>query len=166
MPINPSGNQAAITSSAEGHHAEAASRLLLDQNTDKWSVMIVNALCAKPLRFNGIKRSLDGVMKKALTQSLRRLERIGMLARWVIPTSQVAVEYSITPLGRTLESPFRPCSAGRSSTRPPSCKPKPSSTRAPLRAAKLTTAALSIGFDFVLQTGCFRAYGVLFQEAS
>jgi DNA-binding HxlR family transcriptional regulator len=87
--------------------AEHASRLLLDQITDKWSVLILNALCEKPLRFNEIKRSLDGITQKALTQSLRRLERSGILARRVIPSSQVAVEYSITPLGRTLEKPFK-----------------------------------------------------------
>ena len=83
-----------------------SSRLLLDQITDKWSVLILMALCEKPLRFNEIKRCLDGVTQKALTQSLRRLERSGILARRVIPSSQIAVEYSITPLGRTLEGPF------------------------------------------------------------
>ncbi len=42
-----------------------------------------------------------------MTQALRRLERNGILDRRVIPSSQIAVEYSITPLGRTLEEPFR-----------------------------------------------------------
>lgn len=83
-----------------------SSRLLLDQITDKWSVLILMALCEKPLRFNEIKRCLEGVTQKALTQSLRRLERSGILARRVIPSSQIAVEYSITALGRTLEGPF------------------------------------------------------------
>lgn len=83
-----------------------SSRLLLDQVTDKWSILILAALCARPLRFNDIRRSLDGVTQKTLTHSLRRLERSGILARRVIASSQVAVEYSITPLGRTLEGPF------------------------------------------------------------
>lgn len=82
------------------------SRMLLDQITDKWSVLILAALCRKPLRFNEIRRALSGVTQKALTQSLRRLERSGILSRRVIPSSQVAVEYSVTPLGRTLEGPF------------------------------------------------------------
>jgi DNA-binding HxlR family transcriptional regulator len=69
-------------------------------------VLILTALCKKPLRFNELKRCLDGITQKALTQALRRLERNGILARRVIPSSQVAVEYSITPLGRTLEHPF------------------------------------------------------------
>jgi DNA-binding HxlR family transcriptional regulator len=86
---------------------EDSSRLLLDQITDKWSVLILTALCKKPLRFNEIRRCLDGITQKALTQSLRRLERSGILSRRVIPSSQVAVEYSVTPLGRTLEGPFK-----------------------------------------------------------
>lgn len=90
----------------EVHGLDTSNRLLLDQITDKWSVLILTALCKQPLRFNEIKRCLDGITQKALTQSLRRLERSGILARRVIPSSQVAVEYSITPLGRTLEGPF------------------------------------------------------------
>ncbi len=92
---------------ANVYRADCSSRLLLDQITDKWSVLILAALCKQPLRFNEIRRRLDGITQKALTQSLRRLERSGILARRVIPASQVAVEYSITPLGRTLEEPFR-----------------------------------------------------------
>lgn len=87
--------------------ADCSSRLLLDQITDKWSVLILGSLCEKPLRFNEIRRRLDGITQKALTQSLRRLERSGILARRVIASSQVAVEYSITPLGATLEEPFK-----------------------------------------------------------
>jgi len=87
--------------------ADCSSRLLLDQITDKWSVLILGSLCEKPLRFNEIRRRLDGITQKALTQSLRRLERSGILARRVIASSQVAVEYRITPLGGTLEEPFK-----------------------------------------------------------
>ena len=87
--------------------ADCSSRLLLDQITDKWSVLILGSLCEKPLRFNEIRRRLDGITQKALTQSLRRLERSGILARRVIASSQVAVEYSITPLGGALEEPFK-----------------------------------------------------------
>jgi DNA-binding HxlR family transcriptional regulator len=82
-------------------------RVLLDQITDKWSILILTALCPGPMRFNEIKRDLDGITQKALTQTLRRLERSGILGRRVIPASQVAVEYSITPLGRSLEKPFQ-----------------------------------------------------------
>jgi DNA-binding HxlR family transcriptional regulator len=96
-PIDP-------TQAGEG--VDCSSRFLLDQIADKWSVLILAALCKKPLRFNELKRCLDGITQKALTQALRRLERNGILARRVIPSSQIAVEYSITSLGRTLEHPF------------------------------------------------------------
>jgi DNA-binding HxlR family transcriptional regulator len=87
--------------------ADCSSRLLLDQIADKWSVLILAALCDSPLRFNALKRRLEGITQKALTQSLRRLERNGIVARRVIPVSPVAVEYRITPLGRTLQQPFQ-----------------------------------------------------------
>ncbi|MFZ3483977.1 winged helix-turn-helix transcriptional regulator [Sphingomonas sp. 3-13AW] len=87
--------------------ANCPSRLLFDQIADKWSMMVLTVLDAGPLRFNAIKRQLQGVTQKALTQCLRRLERNGLLFRRVIPVSPVAVEYEITPLGRTLLPPFR-----------------------------------------------------------
>jgi DNA-binding HxlR family transcriptional regulator len=95
-----------IAPTLAGEGVDCSSRFLLDQIADKWSVLILAALCKRPLRFNELKRCLDGITQKALTQALRRLERNGILARRVIPSSQIAVEYSITPLGRTLEHPF------------------------------------------------------------
>jgi DNA-binding HxlR family transcriptional regulator len=92
--------------SRETFMAACPSRLILDQITDKWSILILAALRGGPLRFNQIKRSLEGITQKALTQCLRRLERNGIVARRIIPLSPVAVEYSITPLGRTLKEPF------------------------------------------------------------
>ena len=86
--------------------ANCPHRLLIDQVTDKWSVLILTALDERALRFNGLKRRLTGVTQKALTASLRRLERNGLVARRVVSLSPVAVEYRITPLGRTLLTPF------------------------------------------------------------
>ena len=83
------------------------SRLLFDQIADKWSMMVLTVLDGGPMRFNAIKRQLEGVTQKALTQCLRRLERNGLVSRRVIPTSPVAVEYEITPLGRSLQTPFK-----------------------------------------------------------
>ena len=83
------------------------SRLLFDQIADKWSMMVLTVLDSGPMRFNAIKRELEGVTQKALTQCLRRLERNGLVSRRVIPVSPVAVEYEITPLGRTLQPPFK-----------------------------------------------------------
>ncbi|HBN50039.1 MULTISPECIES: winged helix-turn-helix transcriptional regulator [Thalassospira] len=83
------------------------SRELLDQIADKWSMMILAVLAEGPLRFNAIRRGLEGITQKALTQTLRKLERNGIVARHVIATSPVAVEYEITDLGRSLVGPFK-----------------------------------------------------------
>jgi DNA-binding HxlR family transcriptional regulator len=81
-------------------------RPILDQIANKWSVMILTVVCAQPARFNAIKRRLRGITHKALTEALRRLERNGLISREVISTAPVAVEYSLTPLGRSLQQPF------------------------------------------------------------
>jgi DNA-binding HxlR family transcriptional regulator len=86
---------------------DCPSRLLFDQIADKWSMMILTVLDGGPQRFNAIRRRLEGVTQKALTQCLRRLERNGLVERHVIASSPVAVEYQITPLGRTLQAPFK-----------------------------------------------------------
>ena len=88
-------------------HANCPSRMILDQVADKWSVLILAALRDGPLRFNMMKRRLEGITQKSLTQALRRLERNGIVARRVIATSPVAVEYSVTPLGETLKGAFQ-----------------------------------------------------------
>lgn len=87
--------------------ASCPSRLLFDQIADKWSMMVMTVLDNGPMRFNAIKRELEGITQKALTDCLRRLERNGLVERRVIPTSPVGVEYEITPLGRTLQPPFK-----------------------------------------------------------
>ncbi|WP_328498760.1 helix-turn-helix transcriptional regulator [Streptomyces sp. NBC_00414] len=84
---------------------DCPSRPILDQIADKWSVMAMAAI-EEPRRFNEIKRRLEGVTQRVLTHTLRRLERNGMIARRVLPTSPVGVEYSLTPLGRSLQEPF------------------------------------------------------------
>lgn len=87
--------------------ADCAARSFFDQVANKWSVMILTILTERPTRFNELRRRLEGVTHKALTQALRRLERNGLVARTVLATSPVAVEYSITSLGQTLQTPFR-----------------------------------------------------------
>ncbi|HEV2502735.1 MAG TPA: helix-turn-helix domain-containing protein [Mesorhizobium sp.] len=86
--------------------ADCAARSFFDQVANKWSVMILTVLIEKPTRFNEFRRRLEGITHKALTQALRRLERNGLIARKVFPTSPVSVEYSITELGRTLQVPL------------------------------------------------------------
>ncbi len=86
---------------------DCPSRLLFDQIADKWSMMVLTVLDGGPLRFNAVKRLLEGVTQKALTQCLRRLERNGLVSRRIIPVSPVGVLYEITPLGRSLQVPFK-----------------------------------------------------------
>lgn len=86
--------------------ADCAARSFFDQVANKWSVMILTLLAERPARFNEMKRRLQGVTHKALTQALRRLERNGLIQRKVLATSPIAVEYAITQLGRTLQVPF------------------------------------------------------------
>ncbi|MFE5601415.1 winged helix-turn-helix transcriptional regulator [Streptomyces coelicoflavus] len=85
--------------------SDCPSRPILDQIADKWSMMVM-AVLTEPRRFNEIKRRLDGVTQRVLTQTLRRLERNGMVERRVLPTSPVGVEYSLTPIGESLREPF------------------------------------------------------------
>ncbi|MYV96799.1 helix-turn-helix domain-containing protein [Streptomyces sp. SID3343] len=87
------------------YRSDCPSRPILDQIADKWSMMVM-AVLEKPRRFNDIKRHLEGVTQRVLTQTLRRLERNGMIVRRVLPTSPVGVEYSLTPLGESLREPF------------------------------------------------------------
>ncbi|CAB3733710.1 winged helix-turn-helix transcriptional regulator [Paraburkholderia rhynchosiae] len=87
--------------------SDCPSRALFDQIADKWSMMVLAVLDDGPQRFNAIRRRLEGVTQKALTQSLRRLERNGLISRTVVSLSPVAVQYQITPLGHTLQPPLR-----------------------------------------------------------
>ncbi|MFD4635944.1 winged helix-turn-helix transcriptional regulator [Lentzea sp. NPDC058436] len=84
---------------------DCPSRPILDQVADKWSMMAL-AVLERPTRFNEIKRQLDGVTQRVLTQTLRRLERNGLIRRRVLETSPIGVEYSLTPLGESFRAPF------------------------------------------------------------
>ncbi|SFW76145.1 winged helix-turn-helix transcriptional regulator [Amycolatopsis australiensis] len=81
-------------------------RQLLDRIGDQWTVLIVGALKAGPLRFTEIARRVDGISQKVLTQTLRSLVRDGLLTRTAYPTIPPKVEYELTPLGRTLSEPL------------------------------------------------------------
>lgn len=87
------------------YRADCPSRVILDQIADKWSMMVLTVL-REPRRFNAIKRRLDGVTQRVLTQTLRKLERNGMVTRRVLEGRVLGVEYALTPLGRSLQEPF------------------------------------------------------------
>src|SRR2546428_3450655 len=75
---------------------------IIDSISGKWTVMIVFVLSQKPLRNGELKRMVSGISHKVLTQTLRRLERDGVVARKVYPVVPPQVEYSLTPLGTSL----------------------------------------------------------------
>ncbi|MFS8148495.1 winged helix-turn-helix transcriptional regulator [Rhizobium sp. BR 249] len=77
-------------------------RLVLDRLADKWALLILDRLKGGPMRFNHIRRDIKGISQKVLAQTLRKLERNGLLSRTIFPTVPVTVEYALTPLGRTL----------------------------------------------------------------
>jgi DNA-binding HxlR family transcriptional regulator len=93
------------TGSAAPGTTDCDSRPILDQIANKWSMMCM-AVLDEPRRYNEIKRRLEGVTQRVLTQTLRKLERDGLIERRVLPTSPVGVEYAITPLGESLREPF------------------------------------------------------------
>lgn len=81
-------------------------RELLNQLLDTWSVPVLERLCEHPMRFNELRRAVPAITQKSLTATLRRLERNGIVERRLINTRPVAVEYRITPLGKTLRDPI------------------------------------------------------------
>lgn len=83
------------------------SRLLLDRIGDKWSVLVITILSDGPLRFSELRTRIDGISQKMLTQTLRALERDGMVNRTVYPEIPPRVEYELTANGRSLTVPLQ-----------------------------------------------------------
>ena len=81
---------------------ECPSRLMLTRLADKWSLLVIRRLRSEAVRFNQLRRDLEGVSAKMLTQTLRNLERDGLIEREIFPTVPVTVEYSLTPFGHSL----------------------------------------------------------------
>ncbi len=83
-----------------------SSRLLLSRLADKWVTLVLCALMDGPTRHSALARRITGVSQKMLTQTLRKLERDGLVTRTVTPTVPVMVEYELTELGRSLVGVF------------------------------------------------------------
>jgi DNA-binding HxlR family transcriptional regulator len=78
------------------------SRHLLALIADKWSLLIMFALKDKPRRNNELLRQIEGISQKMLTQTLRSLEKHGLVKRQSFQVVPPHVEYELTPLGRSL----------------------------------------------------------------
>jgi DNA-binding HxlR family transcriptional regulator len=81
-------------------------REILDRVGDKWSLYIIASLHGGPLRFNEIKREVDGISQRMLTLTLRSLERDGLLTRLVHATRPLRVDYELTTMGHSLRAPI------------------------------------------------------------
>ena len=82
------------------------SRQALERIADKWTCLIVYALLDRPRRHGELKRMIEGISQKMLTQTLRSMEADGLVKRTVIDVIPPHVEYGLTPLGQTLADPL------------------------------------------------------------
>jgi DNA-binding HxlR family transcriptional regulator len=83
-----------------------ATRQALDRIADKWTALIIGLLEDKPQRFSELHKEIGGISQKMLTQTLRSLERDGLINRTVYAEVPPRVEYNLTPLGKTLCAPL------------------------------------------------------------
>ncbi|MGI5133016.1 winged helix-turn-helix transcriptional regulator [Pseudonocardia sp. CA-107938] len=87
---------------ADAYLAACPSRQILDLLANKWTMLVMGALGGGPLRFGELRRRLDGITQKMLTQTLRNLERDGLISRTVYPTIPPRVDYAATDLGHSV----------------------------------------------------------------
>ncbi|MHA3103686.1 winged helix-turn-helix transcriptional regulator [Acinetobacter sp. ANC 3791] len=80
-------------------------REILDRIGDKWSLYIIASLAKGTMRFNELRRGIDGISQRMLTLTLRGLERDGLVSRTMYPTIPPRVDYELTELGQTLLVP-------------------------------------------------------------
>ncbi len=109
VPWLPHGNPSmADAATPDAYQADCPTRVVLDCIADKWAVLLLVLLVAGPARFNALRRTVQGLSQKMLAQTLRRLERDGLVTRTAFATVPVTVEYALTPLGRTLAPALEP----------------------------------------------------------
>ncbi|MDR3468624.1 MAG: helix-turn-helix domain-containing protein [Xanthobacteraceae bacterium] len=81
-------------------------RDVLDRVGDQWSLLVLGALAQDTLRFNVLKREVEGISQQMLARTLRRLEEDGLVSRKPFPVIPPRVDYALTPLGRSFLEPF------------------------------------------------------------
>lgn len=103
---SPSEIRAFVPPCPDVFSSRCVSREVLDLIADKWSVLVLGALMTGTLRHAELRRRIEGISQKMLTQNLRYLERSGLVRREIFPEVPPHVEYSLTPLGATLAGPI------------------------------------------------------------
>ena len=108
MPVGTDRNRGMRTDEARPNVLDqnCESRQALERIADKWTCLIVYALLDGPRRHGELRRTIQGISQKMLTQTLRSLEADGLVARKVVDVIPPHVEYSLTPLGETLSEPL------------------------------------------------------------
>jgi DNA-binding HxlR family transcriptional regulator len=125
------------------YSAGCPTQLLLDRIGDKWMVLTLGLIRDKPRRFNALRRDIQSVTQKMLSQTLKQMERDGLITRTVKPTMPVAVEYGITPLGQTLAAVLDGLQlSGHAITSPPCSPPGGFMTEAWVRTARRRNARM------------------------
>ena len=81
-------------------------RDVLDQISGKWTTLLMIVLADAPHRFSDLQRAVPDISKRMLTQTLRELERDGLITRHVFPTKPPSVEYRLAPLGQSMLAPL------------------------------------------------------------
>lgn len=89
-----------------GEHEQCPVTDILRRVGDKWTVLVIVLLGRQPYRFNALHRSIQGISQRMLTRTLRTLADDGLISREVFPTVPPSVEYSLTPLVRSLLIPL------------------------------------------------------------
>lgn len=86
----------------DAFNAACPARAILASVANKWTVLVLSVLTEDTTRFNELRRRVQGVTQKVLTQTLRDLERLGLVSRKIYAEVPPRVEYSLTPLGHSL----------------------------------------------------------------
>ena len=84
-------------------NADCPTRLILNRIADKWTVLVMILLESETKRFSNLKREIGGISQKMLTQTLRGLERDGLVSRKIFATVPTKLDYSLKPLVHTLK---------------------------------------------------------------
>src|SRR5262249_749417 len=109
--------------------ASCPSRQVLARVADRWAALVVFGLTRGTRRYGELRREIDGVSQRSLTQTLRGLEEVGLVVRTIYPVVPPRVEYALTPLGRSLAEPLRAVCIWAD-------RPLPQLPRAPCRATR------------------------------
>ena len=105
IPLDADPDHAGSAACSVENPASRVIREILARVGDKWSMLVIGVLHDGPLRFTQLHRKIDGISQRMLTQTLRSLERDGLVQRTSYPEIPPRVEYAATALGRSLSEP-------------------------------------------------------------